>query len=339
VRDVARHAGVSVATVSRVLAGGRVVAPATQAKVLQAVRELDYVVNAHARVLSGRPAPMIAIVATNVQSAFLLQVAAGVEEQAAESGRFCAIFATHGEERREAEAIKLMRELRAEAVILAGGVLDTPEYRERVGAYAQALGTRLVLLGRPALGAAALVVDYDNVGGAYAATSHLLSVGHRRIAALGCKEPFTNNELRLEGYRRALSDFGVELDPALTTSEHTTMDRPAGYLGVKRLLAAGVDFSAVFAINDVIATGAMAALREAGRDIPGDVSVVGFDNLPLAQELTPPLTTVHLPHEELGRAAVRMALDNPQPGSGRDHMMLGTHLVIRGSVQPLRQAA
>ncbi|GAA3292225.1 LacI family DNA-binding transcriptional regulator [Dactylosporangium vinaceum] len=341
IRDVAQHAGVSVATVSRALAGDRTVTPTTLAKVQQAVRDLDYVVNAHARGLSGRPTPMIAVIATDVRSPFVQHVAAGVQEHAAESGRFCAIFTTQGEAKQETDAVRLMREMNAEGVLLVGGVVDSADYRDRVRGYVQTLGSRLVLCGRPSPGPdiPALVVEYDNIGGAYAATSYLLSAGHRRIALITGRHGFTTTDQRVAGYRKACADFGVEVDERLIIADHTVLDRTAGYLGVQRLLREDADFSAVFTGTDTIASGALTALREAGRRVPDDVSVVGFDDLAFAQELTPPLTTVHLPHEELGRAAARMALSNVQTGSGRDHVLLGTHLVIRDSVRPYVRTA
>ncbi|WP_156037575.1 LacI family DNA-binding transcriptional regulator, partial [Glycomyces tenuis] len=190
IRDVAALAGVSVPTVSRVLAGNYPVAPATRAKVLRAMRELDYVVNAHARALAGATTKTVAFVVDDVTGPFYAFIARGVEQQAASEGRLCLLCTTHGDPERELAVVELMREQHAEAVIVVGGAWDREQYRERMRYFATALdksGSRLVLCGRPSLGenVPATVVHYDNEGGAYAMTSHLLSVGHRRIGYLG----------------------------------------------------------------------------------------------------------------------------------------------------------
>ena len=105
--------------------------------------------------------------------------------------------------------------------------------------------------------------------------------------------------------------------------------------GCQQALNSGLEFTAIFAHNDVMASGALAALRERGLTVPDDVSLVGYENIPVAQELWPPLTTVYMPHEEMGKAAVRLAMERPAPGSGRERQLLGTHIVIRSSVRPL----
>lgn len=337
--DVAQHAQVSVATASRVLAGDYPVAAATRNKVLQAVDELRYVAASKRSRRNDTPR-MVALVAPNVKSALVAHIAAGAEEAATESGRLCLICTTHGDVAREAEVVKQLSDQGSvDAVVLVGGTVESPEYRDRMRSYTEQLAltdARLVLCGRPPAGqdVPALVVEYDNIGGAYAATSYLLSAGHRRIVLLAGPEGYSSSEQRIDGYRRALADYGLEFDPALIRSIAAT--RSGGYAGTEKLLQDDLDFSAIFAINDSAATGVMAALGQAGIRVPDDVSLVGYDNLPMAQELSPPLTTVHLPHEELGRAAVRLAVESPDQGSGREHVTLATHVVVRDSVRPVQ---
>ncbi len=335
IREVADRAGVSVATVSRILTGGYPAAPATRARVMRAVKELDYVANAHARALAGTPSKSVAIVLNSVISPHYAHVAQGVEAQAAAEGRLCLIGTTGGEPEREFAMVKFMREQHAEAVILVGNVVADEKYRERMSRYAHALaaiGSRLVLCGRPSLGpdVPAVVVEYDNAGGAFAATSHLLSAGHERILFLGRRAGYTTAEGRLAGYRRALDAHRVPYDPALEVEG--TMHWHEGYRMMKERLAAGApDFTAVFCLNDLIAGGAYRALRERGLQVPDDVSMVGFDDLPPSLDLD--LTTVHLPHEEVGRTAVRLALEHEARGGTPRHVTLGTHLVVRDSVR------
>ncbi|MEV4110720.1 LacI family DNA-binding transcriptional regulator [Nonomuraea sp. NPDC049695] len=333
---MARHAGVSVATVSRILSGTYPSAPATRGKVMRAVRELDYVANAHARGLAGVRPKSVAIVVTSVVSPHYAHVAQGVQDQAAREGRLCIVGTTGGDPQRELATVRLLREEHAEAVILVGNMPADDAYRERMADYARALavaGSRLVLCGRPPLGddVPAVVVEYDNTGGAHAITSHLLSAGHKRILFLGRRTGYTTPESRIAGYRAALAAHRVPHDPALEV-DSVVMDRRDGHRMMRERLDAGPrDFTAVFAGNDLIAAGARAALRERGLSVPGDVSLVGFDDLPPADDID--LTTVHVPHEELGRTAVRLALDTDTPGTSQ-HVMLGTHIVVRDSVRP-----
>lgn len=336
IREVAERAGVSVATVSRILTGSYPAAPATRARVMRAVKELDYVANAHARALAGAPNKSVAIVLNSVISPHYAHVAQGVEAQAAAEGRLCLIGTTGGDAERELAMVKFMREQHAEAVILVGNVVADRKYRERMSEYARALaaiGSRLVLCGRPPLGpdVPAVVVEYDHAGGALAATGHLLSAGHERILFLGSRPGYTTADGRLAGYRRALAAHRVPHDPALEVEG--TMEWHEGHRMMRERLAAGTpDFTAVFCVNDLIAGGAYRALAEHGLRVPEDISLIGFDDLPPSLDLN--LTTVHLPHEEIGRTAVRLALEHETRGGPPQHVTLGTHLVLRGSVRP-----
>ena len=336
IREVAARAGVSVATVSRILTGSYPAAPATRARVMRAVKELDYVANAHARALAGTPSKSVAIVLNSVISPAYARVAQGVETQAAAEGRLCLIGTTGGDPERELAMVRFMREQRAEAVILVGNVIADDKYRKRMSQYAHALaavGSRLVLCGRSAPGpdVPAVIVEYDHVGGAYAATSHLLSAGHERILCLGRRAGYTTTEGRVAGYRRALTAHRRPHDPELEVEG--TMEWQEGHRMMTERLAAGPpDFTAVFALNDLIAGGAYRALAEHGLRVPDDVSMVGFDDLPPSLDLN--LTTVHLPHEEAGRTAVRLALEHEANGGTPPHLILGTHLVVRDSVRP-----
>lgn len=340
IRDVASAAGVSIATVSRVLAGTYPTAPSTRRRVMHAVQELDYVVNQHARALAGVSTRNVGLVLSSVVSPFYAHVAQAVESQAAQEGRLCLISTTGSDLRRELASLKLMLEENAEAVILVGNVVDNDEYRKRVTEYARALaaaGSRLVLCGRPPIGpdVPAVVVEYDNVGGARAATGHLLSAGHRRILYLGHKPGYTTSEGRLAGYRDGLAAHGVPHDPTLEVPS-ARLDRADGYRLMRGRLGAGPpDFTAVQAANDLVAAGARQALREHGRNIPDDVSLIGYDDLPPAADIG--LTTVHLPHDELGRTAVRLALRPDRTDPVGDHVVLGTHVVVRDSVRTVRR--
>lgn len=366
IREVAERAGVSMATVSRVLSGNHPVPASTRARVLRAARDLDYVANAHARALVGGGRKMVAVVLRQVTSPFYAQVAEGVEAEAAARGWLCLVGTTGGDPGRELEFVQLMREEGAGLVILVGGVVEDDAYRERVAHYAQALassGARLVLCGRPAPDPdiPALVVEFDNEAGARAITGHLLSAGHRRIVFLGGLPGNTALDARVAGYRAALAEHG--LGPEAAHVVDCGLGRAAGHRAMTELLKEGGDlgpgdtatpdgdaldtatpgtatpdagparFTAVFAGDDMVAAGALRAIADAGLRVPQDISVVGYNDIPLAEDFNPPLTTVRTPAEELGRAAVRIALRDPEHAAGAHHL-LGTHIVVRDSVQP-----
>ncbi len=139
----------------------------------------------------------------------------------------------------------------------------------------------------------------------------------------------------MAGLRRAYADFGVEFDESLVMPGEFT--KASGYELAKELLAGRDDVTAVFAATDMVAAGVLRALREAGLRVPEDMSVVGFDDIPLASDLTPALTTVHVPHEELGKEAVRLGLRRADTGA--EPVVLGTHIVVRESVAPPKRPA
>jgi LacI family transcriptional regulator len=336
VKEVAARAGVSTATVSRVLAGNYPVAAATRIKVQRAAQDLDYVLNAGARGLRQTTSNTVAFVVADVKGPFFSLIADGVEQQATAEGRLCLVCTTHNDPARELAVINLLRQQRVEAVILVGGTVQSPEYTERMVKLAHSLdseGSRLVLCGRAPLAGdpdiPQTVVEYDNEGGAFAMTSYLLSLGHERVALLGVERQSTAGE-RVKGYRRALESRGLAFDPDLVVPG--VHSRESGYEATRQLLSSGRDFTAVFAVTDMIAAGVLKALREAGVRVPEDVSVVGYDDIPLASDLFPALTTVHVPHEQLGRSAVRLALNREQHPV--QHIRMGTHVMVRDSAGP-----
>lgn len=350
IRDVAAAAKVSVATVSRVLSNSDYpVTNRMRSKVLRAVEDLDYVANAHARALSGSRPKTVAMIAGTMNSPFYSDIAQGVAAEAAIHDRLCLYASSQGRAEPELAIMSLMREQQADAVILIGGVVPTPEYSERMTRYAEnlaAAGSKLVLCGRPGIDQhmPAIVVGYDNADGAFAITSHLASRGHRRILHIAGTPGNTTAIDRVTGFKRAIDAHGLDDDPSLiaypdSTWEYggityTGFNRASGYDGVRQRLAAHggkPDFTAIFAADDSVASGAMRALAEHGLTVPDDISVVGYNDSIPAMDLTPRLTTVHIPAVELGRTAVRLALSDTEMPST---IMLGTHIVVRGSVAP-----
>lgn len=324
------------ATVSRVLAGNYPTSAEAKRRVLEAIDELDYVANVHARRLAGQGARTIAILVEQVTSDFYATVAQAIEQQASLEGRLCLICTTGGDADRELALIDMLREQGTDAVIIVGGYWSSREYEIRMARYAESLhaaGSLLVLCGRPALEAEVphVVVTYDNEEGAYAAAGHLASRGHEDILFVGGAPGMSAYERRAAGWRRALQDHGLPTEGRELLGGFTAQ---FGHAAMRERLAGGRDFTAVMAYNDDVAAGVARALREAGVAIPEEVSLIGYDDALIAGHLTPALTTVSVPAQELGRSAVRLALaaQEDPPALPAREVVLATHVVVRDSV-------
>ncbi|MGH8877068.1 MAG: LacI family DNA-binding transcriptional regulator [Stackebrandtia sp.] len=342
IADVAAHAKVSTATVSRALSGTYPVASETRRRVDDAVAALGYVVNAQARALAGARTRSVGIIINEIVDPFYAYIARGVEEEASSTGRLCLVCCTHGDPAQELAFIDMLHERRADAVILVGGSIGDKRHSGEIVRRGKALrdsGSMLIHCGRATPGEEIAAVEYDNEGGALAATDHLVTNGHRRILFLGGPSKLSTVKARLEGHRRGLSARGVDFDPDLVRPG--ALGQRFGYQGLKKALASGLRFSAIFAANDNTAIGAYHALEEARLRVPEDMSIVGYDDLPSASLLRPALTTVNIPLEEMGRRAVRLAVSRGDeyadgyPASNGD-VRLGTHLVVRASVAARR---
>ncbi|MCX5201139.1 LacI family transcriptional regulator [Streptomyces sp. NBC_00237] len=359
--DVAEHAQVSPATVSRVLNGNYPVAAATRERVLRAVAELDYVVNGPASALAAATSDLVGILVNDIADPFFGIMAgaaqahintppAGADGSGAATApvrtnaeRLAVVCNTGGSPARELTYLTLLQRQRAAAVILTGGAIEDPEHSAAVAAKLARLaagGTRIVLCGRPALppaegAAVSATLSFDNRSGARRLTEHLLSLGHRRIGYVAGPAERTTTRHRLEGHREALSAAGVEDDPALTL--HGSYDRATGRERAEQLLTLAPDLTAVVAANDTIALGVCAAARERGLRIPDDLSVAGFDDLPSATDTVPALTTVRLPLYEAGARAGVLASGAGGAGGTGGVEEVAAELVVRGSTGAVRE--
>jgi LacI family transcriptional regulator, galactose operon repressor len=309
--DVARHARVAPATVSRVLNGNYPVAPATRARVEKAIRELSYVRNAHAQALRAVSTGVVGVIIHDVTDPYFSEIVAGIQEVAAEKGRLVVLCNSLRDPRSESRYIEMLRGQRVDAVILAGGAIPDPEYLRDLRRQALALaaqGSGIITCGRYELTADAVLPD--NARGAYVLTRHLLERGHRRIAEISGPPGLSTTEDRSAGHAQALGEAGLSRDPSLSVSGGFSRD--GGYQAARRLLALGASFTAICAANDLMALGALAALREAGLGVPSDVSLVGYDDLPIISDVVPGITTIRVPMREMGRRCMRLALDGPR---------------------------
>lgn len=329
-RDVAARAGVSPATASRVFGGSSNVHAETRAKVLAAADELGYVVNGLARAMTGRGPGTIAYVVRSMIGPTFASLAAGAESVATANGHLLLIATTEGDEERERDLISTLREQRARAVLYVGSTESDAAFDSRIAGYAKDLSdveAPLVVCGRPPVaGAPSIVsVDYDQRAGVGAGVDELVSLGHTRIGYLGEGKGMTTGEQRLDGYRRAMTRNRLPHPRELVLEAANTED--AGEAAAHDLLSRKDRPTAIVAMTDNIAVGAYRAARALGLRIPDDVSIVGFDDVPIVGDLTPGLTTVHPPFFEVGLRAARIAL-GLDPA---ENVLLPPSFVRRGS--------
>lgn len=333
---VAQRAGVSAATVSRVLNGNYPVAAATRQRVLDAASELHYVLNAHARALVQASSSLVGLVIHDVTDPYFAEIARGVQAAAERAGRLVIICNSQRDPAREMAYIETLRRQRADTVILAGGAIEAPDYRNALHEHVKGLrsqGSRLVLCGREWRHADSVTVQHR--AGARLITQRLLEQGHARIAVVLGPRSLSTTRLRYQGFADALSSAGLAPDKRLMVNGDFTRD--GGELATQRLLAADAGFTAMFAANDLMAIGAYAALRRAHLRVPDDVSVVGFDDIPMAKDITPALTTIRVPLQEMGAAAIDVALRSHADDDGQvRRIRLPVELVDRSSVTPPR---
>ncbi len=332
-RDVAARAGVSPATASRVFGGSRSVHADTRAKVLAAADELGYVVNGLARAMTGRGPGTVAFVVRSMIGPTFASLAAGAESVATANGHLLLISTTEGDRQRESDLIATLREQRARAVLYVGSTESDPEFDARVSGYAEDLAdvdASLVLCGRPpVVGAPAIVsVDYDHRAGVGAGVDELVRLGHTRIGYLGAGRGMTTAELRLDGYRTAMTRNRLPHAKDLVRVAANSED--AGEAAARELLSMAARPTAIVAMTDNIAVGAYRAARALGLRIPDDLSIVGFDDVPFVADLTPGLTTVRPPFYEVGVRAARIAL-GVEPA---ENVLLQPSFIRRDSTAP-----
>ncbi|MFI5610937.1 LacI family DNA-binding transcriptional regulator [Amycolatopsis sp. NPDC051903] len=323
IRDVARRAEVSVATVSRALGSPDRVSAVTRARVLEIVRELGYRPSPAARSLITGKTGAIAIVVPDLGNPFFTGVLKSVQAQARRTGHAVLVGDSDEDPATEQELVRTMAK-QADGLLLCSPGIDDATITELAGL------TPLALLNRRVTGIGATVMD--SAGGMREIVAHLAGLGHRRCAYLNGPLTSWSNSERLRGLRSAAAEHGVEIRELGPFAPRYEDGAPAA----DQALAAGV--TAVLAYNDVMALGALARLRERGVAVPGEVSVTGFDDLVYAAVSAPPLTTVAMPLAESGRRAVEQVLAHSAgEAAGRVVTELPTRLVLRASTGPVRE--
>jgi LacI family transcriptional regulator len=323
IAEVADLAQVSPTTVSHVLSGNRPVADATRDRVRQAIEELGYRPSGLARSLRLQRSETIALVVPDIANPFYPVLARGVDDEL--GGRYLAFVCnTDGQRDQELRFAADIRDRQVDGVILAPfGVTDEDAAGLLDG------GLPIVTIGRRLSDPRLDVVYTDDEHGGFEATRHLLSRGHTRIGLISGLE--RDEGLRTIGHRRALTDAGMEVDETLQVVGD--FHRAGGASAMRHLLDLRVPPTAVFAENDLMAIGALDVARERGLEVPGDIAVVGYDDIEAAQMTTPPLTTVNNPAYEAGRQAGRLLRDRMTGGYTGPGRVVGlrSELVVRRS--------
>jgi LacI family transcriptional regulator len=348
IQDVARRAGVSIATVSRVLnRSPHPVRPELRARVEAAAQELDFRPSSLARGLAGRETQTLALVVPDISNPYYPRLSRGVEDVASAHGYGLIICNTDHSPEKLAIYLRLLREKRVDGVLLAGGGHEGPEEASGqlraippVGEEAGLSGSSArerVDLGRGRLAIHAIgrhplrapSVRIDNVEAGRAATHHLLDRGRRRIAFVGGPAAHTTVADRRRGYRGALRAAGLGLSPSLELD--VGFSPQDGERAADILLSLPYPPDAVFAFNDNLAVGLIHALLAAGRRVPDDIAVIGFDDIPLAAYFRPSLSSVAVPAYQLGAAAAERLLRQLAGEPLGDIQWLGTRVVARES--------
>lgn len=334
-KDVAQQAGVSVPTASRVLSGSDypVVADLRE-RVEAAARELDYVPNAQAQGLLRGNTGMIGVLAGDVGDPYFSEMVHGIHTLATDKRLLLAICHTERDIELELGYFRMLQAHRASVVIIAGTGLLDPEYQEGLANRARsfmATGGRIVAIGTPALDVDHVVAD--NTAGAVALGSHLVDLGHRDIGMLAGRANVGSTNERIGGIRQAVEASGGKLHV-----RHGAPTRDDAYDGAAGLLTSHPEVTALVGSADQLAIGALAWLRDQGRSVPGDVSVAGFNDIEVARDLEPSLTTVRLPLRRMGEAALTMALTAGEAGPDAERRIrhLETQLIVRRSTGPAR---
>ncbi|MEU9623501.1 MULTISPECIES: LacI family DNA-binding transcriptional regulator [unclassified Streptomyces] len=327
--EVAARAGVGRGTASRVINGSPRVSAQTREAVEAAVAELGYVPNRAARALAGNRTDAVALVVPEPETRFFAEpyfsdIVRGVGAALADTDMQL-LLTLVGSDRERRRLAQYLTAHRVDGVLLVSVHADDP-----LPDLLEQLGMPAVMSGRRSASEPLAAVDSDNFGGARAAVGHLISRGRRSIATITGRLDVYGARRRLDGYREAVAAAGLGPDEQLIAP--ADFSEEGGAQAMRDLLARRPDVDAVFAASDVMAAGARQVLREAGRRIPDDVALIGFDDSAVARHMDPALTSVRQPIEEMGRTMARVLLQEiAGENQERPQIVLPTELVVRDS--------
>jgi len=303
IKDVASRSGVSSMTVSRVINGGERVSPDTRRRVEQAIAELGYVPSRLARGLIRQKTGTLALIVPDVANPFFTLIVRGAEDVARRAGYRMLLCDTRSDLTIEGEVIEEMIAHRVEGIAIAPVSDRSRSHLQRLPKF----GVQFVLIDRTVRGIDSDVVLGDNAGGARRLVEHLISLGHTRIGFIVESDEVSTARDRHRGYVEALEGAGLAVDPDVIV--RSTVDPEGGRDGMRRLLELSDPPTAVFTVNNLVALGAIEAVRTAGLEVPDDIALVCFDDIEYASRLYPFLTVMAQPAETLGSLGTQLLLD------------------------------
>jgi LacI family transcriptional regulator len=303
IKDVARASGVSPMTVSRVINGSERVSPATRQRVEQSIADLGYIPSRLARGLIRRKTGTLALIVPDVANPFFTLIVRGAEDVARRAGYRIILCDTRADLEIERGVIEEMLAHRVDGIAIAPVSDRSKPHLQRLADY----GVQFVLIDRTISGIESDVVLGDSAGGARRLVEHVISLGHRRIGFITESDDVSTARDRREGYQAALAAAGIEFDPSLVVG--STADADGGLEGMRPLLELAAPPTAVFTVNNLVAVGAIEAVRAAGLEVPDDVAVVCFDDIEHASRLYPFLTVMAQPAETLGTLGTQLLLE------------------------------
>ncbi len=324
-QDVAKKAGVSVATVSRVLNDSPHVRPTVKRKVLRAVKALNFQPNRTAQRLRAKQSKVLGLIISDIQNPFFTSVVRGIEDVAYHNGYSLVLCNSDEDIEKEKLYINIMRAEAVAGVIIASTLESNPlvsDLRQH--------DIPVVAVDRRIKNQKIDSVFVANARGAYAAVSHLIELGHRKIGFVGLPWTCVPGKERFDGYQQALRENSLPVARSLVRIGDAK--QPSGRARTLELLQSQPSITALFVANNLMTLGALDAIHECGLKIPDDISIVGFDDMPWASLLQPPLTAVAQPTYELGHKSAELLLERVKnPGARMEQVQLDTTLIVRGS--------
>lgn len=296
IKDVAELAGVSRATVSRVMNNTGQISEPTRLRVEKAMSDLNYRPNPIARSLATSSSKTVGLVVTSYRGSFFSELMGQVQEQVDNHGRFLLVARSKRDQDSERQAIERLEDMRCEGLIIHARNLDEDELRHKAKA-----GAPFILLDRLVEGIENRCVAYEHEKAGYMAVSHLIENGHRKIACLAGIRTRLTAQLRFQGYQQALAENGIAFDENLVAEGD--YDRQGGYAAMKAILDRHPDITAVYSCSEEMCVGAFDVFRERNIAVPEQVSVVSFDSVSVCTILKPQVTTVHFPIREMADEA------------------------------------
>ncbi len=316
IREVAKLARVSTATVSNTINRPEVVLPATRDRVNAAIDELGFIPNQHARQLSGLSSQVLGLVVIDASNPFFTEVARAVEDTASESDQVVILCNSGGSEEKEANFLRLLAGQRVRGILLTPA-RSTDEEHARI-----ARSPVPVVLLDHSSGPDSCSVSVDDIRGGHLAADHLLDLGHERIAFVGGADEIRQHADRFEGVAAAVAARGLDPASALVRVQTEAIDTTAGAAAVPTLLQLEDRPTAVICANDLLAFGVYRGLAHAGISVPGEMSLMGYDDIDVAADWIVPLTSIRQPAREMGTAATRLLLDHSRELSTHRHQQI-----------------